>query len=251
MTSLLVATLNIRNIADRWEERLPLLLADFAALQPDVIGLQEVVFAVGQDRLLAAAGASRYEIRRSWAGRPEYGNTMLVRDRVANRLAPARESDRTDLAWTRSAHQVELDVEGGPLRLVNTHLHHLRPDVEIRDRQVSHLLDWLAGLPEVPVTVVTGDFNAHPEEPGIQRMRDAGFRSAFVETNGAEPDQTYPSGIVAPMTDPGSPLTIDYIWLRGPVRATSARLVFDRPAATDHTLYPSDHVGVVAEIEVG
>ena len=32
-----VATLNIRNIADRWDERLPLLLADMRSLQPDVI----------------------------------------------------------------------------------------------------------------------------------------------------------------------------------------------------------------------
>ncbi len=251
MTPLLVATLNLRNIADRWEERLPLLLADFAALQPDLIGLQEVVFAVGQDRLLAAAGASRYDIRQSWAGRPEYGNSILVRDRVADRLGPARVSDRTDLAWTRSAHHVELDVAGGPLRFANTHLHHIRTEPEVRDTQVSHLLDWLAGLPEVPATVVTGDFNGHPDEPGIGRMREAGFRSAYAEAIGAEPDHTYPSGIVAPMADPGSPLAIDYIWLRGPVRVKSARLVFDRPAVTDPTLYPSDHVGIAAQVEVG
>src|SRR5260221_592142 len=37
-TELLVATFNIRNIADRWPERIPLLLADMAALQPDLIG---------------------------------------------------------------------------------------------------------------------------------------------------------------------------------------------------------------------
>ena len=67
---LLVATLNLRNIADRWSERIPLLLADMAALQPDLIGLQECVFAVQQDRLLGAAAAGRYESRRGWAGRP-------------------------------------------------------------------------------------------------------------------------------------------------------------------------------------
>ena len=50
-----VATLNLRNLADRWDERLPLLLADFAALQPDLIGLQEVVYPLQQDRLLGAA----------------------------------------------------------------------------------------------------------------------------------------------------------------------------------------------------
>ena len=56
MDRLHVATLNIRNLADRWFERLPLLLADMAALQPDLLGLQEVVYPMQQDRLLGAAG---------------------------------------------------------------------------------------------------------------------------------------------------------------------------------------------------
>jgi hypothetical protein len=38
------ATLNIRNSADQWDERLPLLFADIAALKPDLLGLQEVVY---------------------------------------------------------------------------------------------------------------------------------------------------------------------------------------------------------------
>ena len=41
MDRLHVATLNILNLADRWAERLPLILADMAALQPDLLGLQE------------------------------------------------------------------------------------------------------------------------------------------------------------------------------------------------------------------
>ena len=56
MDHLHVATLNIRNLADRWDERLPLLLADFAALQPDLIGLQEVVYVPQQDLVIGAAG---------------------------------------------------------------------------------------------------------------------------------------------------------------------------------------------------
>jgi hypothetical protein len=56
MDRLHVATLNILNLADRWFERLPLLLADMAALQPDLLGLQEVVYPMHQDRLLGAAG---------------------------------------------------------------------------------------------------------------------------------------------------------------------------------------------------
>ena len=69
MDRLHVATLNIRNLADRWFERLPLLLADMATLQPDVLGLQEVVYVMQQDRLIGAAGEGRYACR-PWLGRP-------------------------------------------------------------------------------------------------------------------------------------------------------------------------------------
>ena len=64
MDGLTIGTLNLRNIADRWEERLPLLLADMAALQPDLLGLQECVYPIQQDRLLGAAGAGRYASHR-------------------------------------------------------------------------------------------------------------------------------------------------------------------------------------------
>ena len=42
-----------------------------AALQPDLIGLQEVVYVMQQDRLIGAAGEGRYGAVRGWAGRPE------------------------------------------------------------------------------------------------------------------------------------------------------------------------------------
>jgi hypothetical protein len=113
MPTILVATLNIRNIADRWPERLSLLLADMAALQPDVMGLQEVVFAVQQDRLLGAAGEARYVTYRGWAGRPEYGNAILARvggtadvppdEAGSGPDASAGTAERLDLEHNRSA----------------------------------------------------------------------------------------------------------------------------------------------------
>src|SRR5215204_921421 len=103
-----VATLNIRNLADRWFERLPLLLADMAALQPDLLGLQEVVYVMQQDRLIGAAGEGHYGAVRGWAGRPEYGNSLLVRAPLA-----ATDVDRVDLAHNRSAHRAVVALPGG------------------------------------------------------------------------------------------------------------------------------------------
>ena len=74
----------------------------------------------------------------------------------------------------------------------------------------------------------------------------------IAEANGAEPEVTWPSGLQAPAMDTdGEPGCLDYVWLTGAVRVRSARLCFDRPAVDDPTLYPSDHRGILAELEIG
>jgi len=244
--SLLVATLNLRNIADRWPERIPLLIADMAALQPDLIGLQECVFAVGQDRLLGAAGEGHYASRQGWAGRPEYGNAVLGREPL--RLG---EGERHDLGLSRSAVRVAVSMPvGATLDFVATHLHHLVPDESTREGQARDLAGWLAT--RTSPLVVVGDFNAEPVEPAYRVMTEAGFRSAHLEANGEEPAVTWPSGIQAPGMDvDGEPGCLDYIWVRGAITVDSCRLAFDRPAVADPTLYPSDHFGLSAHIRLG
>ena len=122
-TALHVATLNIRNLADRWDERLPLLLADMAALQPDLLGLQEVVYVLQQDRLIGAAGEGRYEIVRGWAGRPEYGNALLVRAP----LAAGRDVERLDLGLepVGASGRASRCPAGRRSLVAVTHLHHV------------------------------------------------------------------------------------------------------------------------------
>ena len=247
MEPLLVATLNLRAIFDRWDERLPLLLADMAALQPDLLGLQEVVYPVQQDRLLAAAGAGEYEVVRGWAGRPEFGNSLLVRRPLA-----VERVDRLELGLDRAAHCALVARPGGP-RVVFcvTHLHHPPDAHSARLDQVERLLAWPALVSSDSPSIVVGDFNADPAEPAYSRMVKAGFRSAFREANGTEPRVTWPSGLVAPAIDTdGEPDCLDYIWLRGDARVASARLVFDRPAVGDPGLYPSDHFGMAARVNV-
>lgn len=248
MDRLHVATLNILNLADRWPERLPLILADMAALQPDLLALQEVVYVMQQDRLIGAAGEGRYEAVRGWAGRPEYGNSLLVRSPLTGRNV-----DRLDLGLGRSALRAVVDLPGGSsVLVVVTHLHHVGPDEAARDEQTAALVDWLDGAPAQGATIAMGDFNADPREPTYARMQDAGFRSAFAEANGHEPPVTWPSGLQAPAMDTdGSPECLDYIWVRGDVRVSGARLAFDRPHPEDPTLYPSDHVGISATFEIG
>jgi len=248
MDHLTVATLNILNLQDRWEERLPLLLADMAALQPDLLGLQEVVYPMQQDRLLGAAGEGRYAAVRGWAGRPEYGNSLLVRDAL-----PVADEERLDLGHARAAHRVRLALPGGArLVFAVTHLHHVPADEGIRVAQVETLLPWLDASPAHDALIVVGDFNAEPDEAAAVRMRASGFRSAYAEARGEDPRSTWPSGLRAPAMDTdGDPGCLDYIWVRGAVAVEGAHLAFDRPAVGDPTLFPSDHVGIVSRVSIG
>jgi endonuclease/exonuclease/phosphatase family metal-dependent hydrolase len=243
-----VATLNIRNLADRWAERQGLLFADMAALQPDLLGLQEVVYVLQQDRLMGAAGEGTYAAVRGWAGRPEYGNSLLVRAPLA-----AEAYERLDLGLQRSAHRVHMALPGGTTVVVAvTHLHHPPDAAAERDSQAAELLAWLDASPPADATILAGDFNANPREPAYARIGAAGFRSSFLEANGHEPAYTWPSGLTAPAMDTdGDPGCLDYIWVRGHVRVVDCRLAWDRPAVDDPTLYPTDHLGLAAHLEIG
>ena len=82
-------------------------------------------------------------------------------------------------------------------------------------------------------------------------MLAAGYRSAYAEANGAEPAVTWPSGLQAPAMDTdGDPGCLDYIWVRGAVRVV-ARGSRSTARPGDPTLYPSDHLGLGAQLEIG
>ena len=162
--------------------------------------------------------------------------------------------ERLDLGLARSAHRAIVTASGWGARA------HRRSPTCItwstarpqRDDQARQLLAWLEAAPLADAQVVVGDFNAEPAEPTWRRMTDAGFASAYAVANGAEPAVTWPSGLQAPAMDTdGDPGCLDYIWVRGAVAVVDARLVFDRPHPEDPTLYPSDHLGLGAHLEIG
>ena len=243
-----VATLNLRNIADRWTERLPLLLADMAALQPDLIGLQECVFAAQQDRLLGAAGEGRYSSRRGWAGPPR------VRQRVprAGAARPRRRRPPRARPQSLGAEGARHAPDRAPRSTaVVTHLHHAVEDEAVRTEQAVALTAWLvagrgparrrrrlqrradrADVPGdarrgLPLGVRRGQRRRAGRSPG----RRASRRRAWTST--ASPAASTTSGCAARS------------------RSIPAALAFDRPAVDDPTLFPSDHFGLSARVRIG
>ena len=249
MASVHVATLNIRNLADRWDERLPLLLADMAALQPDVLGLQEVVYPLQQDRLIGAGGEGRYESTRGWAGRPEYGNALLVRGPLA-----ATDPERLDLGLQRSAIRAAIGLHGGATLLVAvTHLHHVTEDEALRDEQARQLLDWLAVGPQGDGLIVDGRLQRRAGRADLRP--DAGRRASAPRTSRrtapSRPSRGRPASRRRQWTRTARPAVSTTSGSGAPIRVEACGLAFDRPAVGDPTLFPSDHLGLSARITVG
>ena len=245
---------------DRWRARLPVAGEQLRDLDADVVGLQEIDRAHDRDRSLAACAPARAYavIRASETQRDRYPRHW---DGVVTLVAPAAttvEAHRAKrLTHLRVVQAVDLRTEHGRrVRFANTHLHHTDgpPGFDVRLRQVRAILRWLADLradgPAPDAEVLVGDLNAIPVEPALAALAGAGFRSAYVEVHG-RPVATFASGLVASSITPGPPqMCIDYILVRGDAAIADAGLAFDRPSPDDPGLYPSDHLGLYADLDV-
>jgi endonuclease/exonuclease/phosphatase family metal-dependent hydrolase len=250
-----VATLNLLYYpqGDRWPERRPLVEAEMRAVAPDLLGLQEVDRLIDQDRALAGAVAERryVAIRAAESMRPTYPRHW---DGVVSLVSPSAgellDHQTLRLTYLRVVQAIRLrQASGATFRWVNTHLHHPDgpPGYVARHNQVRAILAWLKTLPRVDAEILVGDLNATPDEPAIEELRHAGFRSA-VEVSRGRHEPTYPSGLVAPSIPTAPAMCLDYVWTRGAVRVVDARLAWAAPSPNDPTLFPSDHRGVVADL---
>lgn len=255
MAQLTVATINLRNKTDRWLERRHLLVAQLVDAKPDLVSMQEISFPIGQGRWLC----SQVNIRVSGTSAHPY---QLIQKRkrhlingfhegigVLSRL-PVVYHDLLALGYGgRLALRVNVEVSiNQSIDFVAVHLHHISRDKEAREEQVRRLCGWLNVRRRNPRQIVAGDFNEVPTGLAIQTMKQ-GFRSAYADVHGHEPLATFPTALLVPPGDWAG--CLDYIFLSPAIgRVVSASLFCDKPSAEDDTLFPSDHVGLIASVEV-
>ena len=140
-----------------------------------------------------------------------------------------------------------ITVDGKQVCFANTHLHHRPEDSEVeRLPQMQAILRWLDDV-NVPI-ILTGDMNTIPERETIQIAR-ARFASAYEQVHGHEPDYTFPAPLAEDLY-PDHRVTIDYIFISPTLKATSAKIVGDQAVGTDPKLSPSDHRGILVDIEI-
>jgi endonuclease/exonuclease/phosphatase family metal-dependent hydrolase len=146
------------------------------------------------------------------------------------------------LAIARGWCGVRCEVGGEPFAFVDTHTEAY--DAESRNRQRDELLAVCAALGDRLILV--GDFNASPEQVGMPRdLMDAWTVNAGVPgpTCCQGPDLSHPESRLDQR--------IDYVWVRGARVVSSERLGADRAVRDAAGMWPSDHAGVHAVIEVG
>ena len=144
-------------------------LSGIAALQADIIALQEADFRLGdrpsalpRDRITALTGLAPLPIGRNAVSLGWHGNALLARPGI--HIAGL---DRLDLPGhePRGAVIVDLDTPA-PLRVVAVHLGLLRA---ARRRQLDAIRTALQRHPARP-TVILGDFNEHSRRVGLGRI---------------------------------------------------------------------------------
>lgn len=243
-----VATLNLFNRLGRWGERAPLLVEQLAELQPDVIGLQEVDLVIDQGNWLvhmvnSRLGPQEYQIRHVTSpGRLAF----VLANAVMTRLPVLAHETLDLLAGERTAQRLRLRVDSSEFDFYNTHLHHPLEARDLRLEQARRLLAWMEERSGSRPLAAAGDFNGRPDEPAIAAMKER-LRSAHESAQGSEPEKTWPTPVNT--FDPDPPGCLDYIFVRG-ARVSECRLAFDRAHPHDPTLYPSDHLGLLARLSL-
>jgi endonuclease/exonuclease/phosphatase family metal-dependent hydrolase len=146
----------------------------------------------------------------------------------------------------RVAQVARLEIEGRQVEVYLTHLHHVQPEDGLRQYQVRRLFQWVESRSDANACIVCGDFNAVPDSPSI-RLIPKSFRA--VQTA-----PTFPTALAAPGKPPSEAgvarlsFCLDYIWIAGDLEVQDAGHCFDRPSPDDPTLWPSDHLGVWADL---
>lgn len=248
-----VATINLRNRADRWRQRRHLLVAQLVDSTPDVISLQEISYSIGQGRWLRnqinarlPEGKRPYALvqkrKQHWQHFSEgigiLSNLPIVYDDFVNLGHGGRIGLRANIELPNRQ----------TFDFVATHLHNVAHDVETRLEQVMLLMGWLRSQRPLPHQIVAGDFNELPTGLAISYMKQT-FRSTYEMVHGREPLATFPTALSK--RQDGWSGCLDYIFVSPAIeKVTQAAIFCDKPASDDDTLYPSDHVGLQVRLQI-
>ena len=245
-----VATLNLEQDHKRWQLRRELVVEQLDAIKPDVWALNEVCIPLQTARWLRQSAKERVHIDYHLVQQTRVNGLAEVEAEALLTRVPIMETGNLDFR-TRDivALVARLAVDQTPVDVYVTHLYASRGDDSLRLYQVQQLLAWIDSRADVAARIVCGDFNATLDMPSAALMA-----TRFRPTQTAPTAFTPLAGSDGAVSHPGRARMdrcIDFIWVSGPVRVIESGVCFNRSSASDASLWPSDHAGVWADLDIG
>jgi endonuclease/exonuclease/phosphatase family metal-dependent hydrolase len=245
-----IATLNLEQDHKRWEMRRQLVTEQFGKLCPDLWALNEIHIPSQTGRWLQRAASQETGTRYVLVQQSKAGEDGRAQSEGLLSRYPIIETANLDYhSHDCVALVARVEIDGRLLDVYVTHLIAAKVDDTARQVQVTRLLEWIRSRGDTDYSVVCGDFNAAPDQPSSRLM--AGVYRAT---------QDQPTAFT-PLREPGGEPThpewlrfdrcIDYIWVSPAIKIHGTGLCFNEPARADLDLWPSDHVGVWADLELG
>ena len=241
-----VATLNLEQDHKRWLDRRELIVDQLAQLRPDVLALNEVCIPLQTGKFLQQATSQRlgvdYNLIQQSKANGVDGEGLITKFLV-------KEAANFDYRARDSVAQVvRLEVDGNLVDVYVTHLYQSRGEDSLRLYQVQQLLDWIRSRDDVAARIVCGDFNATLDMPSAKLMSGT-FQPTQTQPTAFSPLREVDGSVSHPYWERFD-RCIDYIWVTGPLQVIDSGLCFNMPSKTDATLWPSDHIGVWADLEI-
>ncbi len=258
---LTVVTLNTWNGQGDFAKRQRAIIDGLAALDPDVVFLQEVFAAPALKANLAlacAAALNRHyvhhpaRVKRRAIGGVEVVSTsglclLARRPPLAPRVVvlPTNAAD-----GERLAQIAYIDWEGRAIALVNVHLSHLDDRDDLRILQLETVVDALVTGRPFDAAIVAGDFNAAPGSAVVSWLKE---HPAFAVADAYGILNRPFATLVGQDADADRHACIDHVFVLSPAPVPALSFV-----AVDRVLEPgtgprgaaSDHYGVRAGIRV-
>jgi endonuclease/exonuclease/phosphatase family metal-dependent hydrolase len=258
-----IVSLNLWNVKSDWPSRMRVAAAGIAALQPDVVAMQEVVATAehgNQASQIAAAvgGELLFDVVDDRATAGKIGNAIITRCPVKQRgsiLLPGPSDD------PRRVMYAELEHPAGSLPFFNCHLSWEMWHAPRREAQVVALDEYVRSHPASLPPIICGDFNTPPDSAAILFMtgrmglasRGTYYRDAWARRHPHEDGDTWSDRNPHAVRWIERNRRLDYIFI-GQIRADGwgaildCRVVLDMPGPDG--IWASDHFALFAEIGI-
>jgi endonuclease/exonuclease/phosphatase family metal-dependent hydrolase len=261
-TTVRVATWNLWWRFHNWEERLPLVIDELRAADPDVIALQEVWHDGTTSSAHLIAEALGYEARFAalveYEPGLEFGNAVVSRWPITGEeVRPLPAEDKRD--ERRLVLRADVDGPRGPLQVFSTHLNWRMDHSAVRQAQVRTIAELIAdSRPRRFPPILGGDFNAEPQSAEVQMLTGQREVAAdgVVLMDVWQACHPTDAGFTWDNANPyaASQLEwnrrIDYLFVGWPKARAAGQPVGSSLLGTTPTdgVWPSDHFGLVADL---